>query len=153
MTVRKPARRKTTRRTAPQTLGERVDAAVAETTARGFVWLGRSLIGLVAMILWPIRLWLIMLGAGIAGFWQGARDEYRLIREEWREDRIEQERLARTIETAWHDAGLTTPEARARATHLPDDQNPDLVVNGTAMSRKEVLRRVGLDAVIKHKMK
>lgn len=153
MTARKPARRKTTRKPTPQTFGERVDAAVAETTAWGFAWIGRSLIGLVAMILWPVRLWLIMLGAGIGGFWQGARDEYRLIREEWREDRIEQERLARTIEAAWEDAGLTTPEARARAAQLPDDHNPDLVVNGTAMTRKEVLRSVGLDAVSKDKMK
>ncbi|SPH23921.1 hypothetical protein DEA8626_02998 [Defluviimonas aquaemixtae] len=151
MTARKSARRKTTRKPAPQSFGERVDAAVVETTTRAFAWLGCSLVGIFAMILWPVRLWLIMLGAGIAGFWQGARDEYRLILEEWREDRIEQERLARTIEAAWEDAGLTTPEARARAAQLPDDQNPDLFINGTPMSRKEVLRQVGMAAVRKER--
>ena len=57
MTARKSGCRKTARKPARQTFGERVDAAVAETTTRAFAWLGRSLIGLVAKILWPIRLW------------------------------------------------------------------------------------------------
>lgn len=131
MTARKSARRKTTRKPAPQSFGEQVDAAVAGTTARGFAWLGRSLVGLVALILWPIRLWLIMLGAGIGGFCQGARDEYRLIREEWREDRDERHRLGNIIEAEWDRLGLTSAEARDREVGR----------------RRDELYRAGLEAI------
>ena len=131
MNTRKSARRKTTRKPARQTFGERVDAAVAETTARGFAWLGRSLIGIVALILWPIRICLIMLGAGIGGFWQGARDEYRLIREEWREDREERRRLGNIIEAGWDRLGLTSADARDR------EVGP----------RREELYRAGVEAI------
>lgn len=131
MTARKSARRKTTRRPAPQSFGERVDAAVAETTTRAFAWIGRSLIDLGAMILWPIRLWLIMLGAGIGGFCQGAWEEYRLIREEWRQDREERRRLGNIIEAEWDKLGLTSAEARDRAVGR----------------RRDELFRAGLEAI------
>ena len=131
MTARKSDHRKNTRNTAHQTFGKRVDGAVAETTTRAFAWIGRSLISLVALILWPVRLSLIMLGAGIAGFWQGAWDEYRLIREEWRQDQKERRRLGNIIEAEWDRLGLTSAEAPGRE---------------AGRSREELLR-AGLNAI------
>ena len=131
----------------PRPAFDRVADALADRVGSLFVRLGAGLVSFVAILLCPIRLKFITMGAAVVGFWLGARDEFRLIREEWRQEREERRRLGRIIEAEWQRFCLTSPEALACEVGRPFPMEGARMVPKGAKRRREELLRAGLDAI------
>ena len=114
--AKRPATRQR-RQPQPPPLLPRLVGAAARQAARLGAWLARQAVKGLAVLLWPLRFKLILLGAFTTGLWHGLRDELRATRRQWAARDAERRRLEAEIETQGH-AGVSEPPSPEAAPPL-----------------------------------